>query len=196
MPHLLTPAVLHQQMPANEIRQTRAVLEVIMPGHRATWSELGACEEIADLLKWSAVLQGNAHQAGNYVVETDQFGGAVRAFDAQEDFCRLRVVMDAQVERALASDSDLLRDVVTTVGKGKAGGHRPPKLLPYKRCRALPVLASQHSLVVVVLLLVRAWPPANVETSAEADDWIPGRVPLNGSVPVQLGAELNPPQSL
>ena len=52
MSHVVTPAVLHQQMAANEVRQTRAGFQVIMPRDLATWSELGACKEIADLLKW------------------------------------------------------------------------------------------------------------------------------------------------
>ena len=61
MSQFITAAVLHQQMPANQIRETRAGLQAIVPGHRATWSKLGACEEIADLLKRSAVLQGETH---------------------------------------------------------------------------------------------------------------------------------------
>jgi len=51
MPEVVTAAVLHQQMPANEIRQTCAVLEAIMPDDGATWGKFGACEEIADVLK-------------------------------------------------------------------------------------------------------------------------------------------------
>jgi len=71
MGQLLSAAVLHQQMSANQIWQTRTVLEVSVPRHRATWSKLGACEEIADLLKRSAVLKGNTHQTGDDVIETD-----------------------------------------------------------------------------------------------------------------------------
>ena len=112
-----SPAVLHQQMSANQIRQTRAVLEAIVPGHRATWCKFGACEEIADLLKRSAVLQGKTHQAGDDVVETDQFGGTVRTFHAKKDFCRVFVVVHAEVERALAGDLHFLRDVMAASRK-------------------------------------------------------------------------------
>ncbi len=73
MSQVLSAAGLHQQMSANQIRQTCTVLEAIVSGHRATWSKFHFCEEIADLLKWSAVLQSDAHQAGYDVVETDQF---------------------------------------------------------------------------------------------------------------------------
>jgi hypothetical protein len=123
MSQFMTPAVFHQQVPANEIRQTHAGFQVIMPRDRATRSELGACEEIADLLKGRSVLQSNAHQAGYYVVKTDEFGGAVRAFDTQKDFCRLLVVMDTEIERALPGNPDLLRDVVTTVREGASVDH-------------------------------------------------------------------------
>jgi hypothetical protein len=57
-------------VPADQIRQTRTVLETIVPGHRAAWGKLGACEEIADLLKRSTVLQGNTHQVGYDAVQT------------------------------------------------------------------------------------------------------------------------------
>ena len=79
MSQLVTVAILDQQMPANQIRQTRTVFEAIVPGYRAAWLKFGACEEITDLLKRSAILQGETHQAGHYVVETDQFRGAVIA---------------------------------------------------------------------------------------------------------------------
>ena len=109
MSQLVSAAILHQQMPANEIRQTRTLPEAIVSRHRATWSEFDACEEIADLLKRSAVLQGETHQAGNDIVETDQFRRTVRTFHAQEDFCWLFVIMDADVEGALAGDFDAPR---------------------------------------------------------------------------------------
>ena len=51
MSQLVMAAVLHQQVPANEIRQTCAVLDVLVPDDVAIRGKLGACEEIADLLK-------------------------------------------------------------------------------------------------------------------------------------------------
>ena len=51
MSQLLTVAVLHQQVLANQVRQTRTGLEAIVFGHRAAWSKFSPCEEIADLLK-------------------------------------------------------------------------------------------------------------------------------------------------
>ena len=115
---VLAPAVLDQQMSANEIRQTCAVLDVLVPDDVAIRGKLGACEEIADLLKRSTVLQGETHQASHHVVEPDQFRGTVRAFHAQEDFGGVCVVMDAEVERALIGNSDFLCDVVAASRKG------------------------------------------------------------------------------
>ena len=37
--------------------------DAIVPDDGATWNTLGFSEEIADLLKWSAVLQRDTHQA-------------------------------------------------------------------------------------------------------------------------------------
>jgi hypothetical protein len=99
------------------------MLEAIVPGHRAAWSKFGTGEELADLLKRSAVLQRDAHQAGHHVVQTDQFRGTVRTFHAQKDFCWVVVVMDGDVERALIGNPDLLRDVVAPVGEGKTDAH-------------------------------------------------------------------------
>jgi hypothetical protein len=58
----------------------------------------------------SAVLQRETHQAGNHVVEADQFRRTVRAFHSKKNFCRLLVVMDADVKRALAGDFDFMCD--------------------------------------------------------------------------------------
>jgi hypothetical protein len=97
-------------MPANQIRQTRAVLDAIVPQDGTARGELGVWEEFADLLKRSTVLQRETHQAGNHVVEADQFRRTVRAFHSKKNFCRLLVVMDADVKRALASDFDFMCD--------------------------------------------------------------------------------------
>src|SRR5467141_3342909 len=50
MSQLVTAAILHRQMPTDQIRQTRARLEAIVPDDWATRGKLGACEEITDLL--------------------------------------------------------------------------------------------------------------------------------------------------
>jgi hypothetical protein len=63
------------------------------------------------------VLQGYAQQAGDKVVEPDQFRGAVRTFEPQEDFSGVFIVMDADIEDSLAGDSDFLCDVMTTSGE-------------------------------------------------------------------------------
>lgn len=114
MRQLIPLAIRHEQMSADQIRHTRTMLETIVPGHRATWIKFGSSEEIADLFKWSAVLQGQTHQAGNDVVETDQFGGAVWTFEPEEDFCRLRIVMHAEVERSFPRNANFLCDVAST----------------------------------------------------------------------------------
>ena len=61
MSEILPSAVLHQQVPADEIRQTRTMLQAIMPAYRAAWLKFGFCEEIAHLLNGSVVLQGQTH---------------------------------------------------------------------------------------------------------------------------------------
>ncbi len=39
MRQVLAPAILHQQTPADRIWETRTLIEVIVFGHRAGWSE-------------------------------------------------------------------------------------------------------------------------------------------------------------
>jgi hypothetical protein len=73
MSQLVPAAALHQQVSANEIRQTCAELDVIVSDDGATRGKLGAGKEITHFLKRSAVLQRKTHQAGDYVVQTDQF---------------------------------------------------------------------------------------------------------------------------
>ena len=51
MSHFVTAAILHQQVPTDQIRQTRTVLEAIMSDNRSTWSKFGVREELADLFK-------------------------------------------------------------------------------------------------------------------------------------------------
>ena len=48
MCRLIQAAVLNQQVPTDEIRQTRTMLDAIVPGYRATWSKFDSSEEIAD----------------------------------------------------------------------------------------------------------------------------------------------------
>jgi hypothetical protein len=115
-------AVLNQKVPANQIWQTRTMLEAIVPKHGTAWGKFGAGEEFAHLLKRSAVLQRETHQAGDDVVETDQFRRTVWAFHAEKDFCRSCVVMHADVERAPIGNSDFLRDVVAASRKKATGG--------------------------------------------------------------------------
>src|SRR5580765_5154445 len=88
------------------------MLDAIVPDDGVTRGKFGACKEIPDLLKWSTVLQGKTHQAGDDVVEADQFRGTVRTFHAKKDFCWLCVVMHAAVERALSGNPDLQSDAM------------------------------------------------------------------------------------
>jgi len=120
--HLFSPAVLDEQMPTDEIRQTRAGLQAIMSGNGPAWSELGAGEEIAELLKWSTVLKSHAHEAGYNVVQPDQFRRTVSTLDAKEDLRGSIIVMDGDVERALAGDPDFLGHVGTASGEGTTRG--------------------------------------------------------------------------
>ena len=87
-------------------------------------AQIGACEETADLFeRGHRTVQGNTHQAGYDVVQSDQFGGAVASFQPQKDFCWSFVVMDADVEGSLAVNADLLCGMLAAVGEGKACTH-------------------------------------------------------------------------
>ena len=122
MSQFMTAAMFDQQMSTSEIRQAREVFQVITPRDRAAWSKFGINEEIADLLEWSA-LPGETYQAGNHVVEADQFRGTVRPYHAQKDFCRLLVNVHAEIERTVTANLHFLRDVVAAVGESQAGAH-------------------------------------------------------------------------
>lgn len=124
MGEIKSSAIHDQEVPANQTCDTRTMLEAIVPRHRAIWSKLSPSEEIADLLQCGgAVLQGETAQAGNDVVEGDEFAGAVRPLDPEEEFSRLRIVMDADVERALSGDPNLLCGMVAAGGEGQASTH-------------------------------------------------------------------------
>lgn len=122
MGEFLTPAILNEQVLPDEIGQTGAMFQPIMARDRPAWGKLGAREEIPELFKGCPVLQRDAHQAGNDVVECDGLGGAVRAFDAKEDFGRGLIIVDRDIQGASANP-DLLDDVVTTSGEGQASTH-------------------------------------------------------------------------
>jgi hypothetical protein len=47
-------------------------------------------------------LQGDTHQADDYVVETGHIRGAVRSFQSEEDLSRSFVNMQADIERPLS----------------------------------------------------------------------------------------------
>lgn len=68
-------------------------------------------------------MQGQTHQAGYYVVETDQFRRAVGSFETKKDLGWVFVVMAADVEGTLASDPEFLGDLVAASGEGQAGAH-------------------------------------------------------------------------
>ena len=51
MSQLVTVAILNQQIPTDQIRQTRTLLEVIVSEHWTAWGKLGVGEEITDFLK-------------------------------------------------------------------------------------------------------------------------------------------------
>ena len=96
------------------------MLQAIVSGHRAAWLKFSPSEEIAHLLKWSAVLQGETAQAGDHVVEGDNFAAAVGSFDPEEEFRRLGCVMNADVKRPLPGDFDFVCDVISASRKKTA----------------------------------------------------------------------------
>jgi hypothetical protein len=96
----------------------------------------GFRKEIAELLeRGSTILQRDAHQTGNNVVEPDQFGRAVGSFEAQKDFRGVFVVVDADVLRALSSDAEFLSNVRVASGEGTA--HWRVAYIGYAFCNSL-----------------------------------------------------------
>ena len=72
-----------------------------------------------------AVLHRKTPQAGDDIVITDQFRRTVRAFHSKNDLRRLVVVVDVEVERALAGDLDLLYAVVAASRTCSTTGNDP-----------------------------------------------------------------------
>jgi hypothetical protein len=106
-----------QQYSINKCRSIRTgkLVQYLMQSCPTTGphgSNLAPARRFPTFLSGSTVLQGNTHQAGHYVVETDQFRGIVRALHAKKDFGWLIVVVDADVECPLLGDLDLLRDLI------------------------------------------------------------------------------------
>lgn len=99
----MTAAIFHQQAPTDEVWQTSCQT---MGQMEQIWLQRGDRRPA----QGSAVLQGETQQAGNAVVESDHFSRAIGSYDAPEEFRRLLIAMDAQVERALAGEPDLLGD--------------------------------------------------------------------------------------
>lgn len=64
MGEIMPSAVLHQQVQTDEIRQTRTMLEAIVPGYRATRGKFGSSEEIADFLCVGGCSRRAGRQAG------------------------------------------------------------------------------------------------------------------------------------
>ena len=122
MGEFVSPAILDEQMSSNEIRQTGTVFQPIMSKDGPAWGKLGPCKEISDLFEGCAVLQGNAHQTGDDVVETDDLRSAVSPFHPKEEFGWGWIVVDGKIQRASAN-ADLLGDVVATRREGKALAH-------------------------------------------------------------------------
>jgi hypothetical protein len=50
---VVSPTILNQHVSADEVRQTRTVLEAIMPRHQGTGVKFDASDEIAKVLKGS-----------------------------------------------------------------------------------------------------------------------------------------------
>lgn len=94
MGEVVSPAILNEQVSSDEIRQTGTVFQSIVPRDGPAWGKLGAREEIADLFDGCTILQGDAQQAGNDVVEGDGLGGAVSPFHPKEDLGRGLIIMD------------------------------------------------------------------------------------------------------
>ena len=115
--------VVNEQVSTDEIRHTRTVRETIMSDHSTARLKFDPREEIPELLRWRPILQGDAQQTGDDVVQPDQLGGAVGAFHTQKDFSGVRVVMDAEVEGPLTGNADLLGDMVPAVGEGQPMAH-------------------------------------------------------------------------
>ena len=83
----------------------------------ATWGKFSASKAIADLLKWSAVPERETHQAVDDDVQSDKFRGAVGSFRSKTEFCEVFVVMNADIERTVTREIEILCDVRGMVGE-------------------------------------------------------------------------------
>ena len=105
-----------------------------MSNDGATGNTIGSSEEIFHLSTW-AVLRGETQWAGSHVVEIDQLQVTVRIVRPQEDVCRVFVIVDAEVERALPYNIQFLRDVMTA--SRKKGADRGVSYIGHAFCNSL-----------------------------------------------------------
>ena len=98
------------------------MLDASVPGHVSTWGKLSPSKEVGDLLKRELYFTVRLIRQA-ITSFSDEFSKSVLTFNAKDDLGRLLVVMHAQIECALATNPDILRDVVTTVGEGASVDH-------------------------------------------------------------------------
>jgi hypothetical protein len=113
---LVSVTEFDQEVPAEQVGQTRTVLDRGMILDWPGWLKFGAEEEFTDLCEWCPVLQGDRGKASHHVVQGDGLGGTSLAFDPEEEFRWGRIVMNGNVECA-AGDPNFLGDVVAAIGK-------------------------------------------------------------------------------
>jgi hypothetical protein len=92
-------------------------------------AKFGPRKKIGHLLEGSAVLQGNAQQTSNDIVERHNLGCDIRTFDSEKEFYGVRVVMDAEIQHAMTANADLLGEVIVPVGEGEPLAHESHSLL-------------------------------------------------------------------
>lgn len=112
-PHLLSTAVLKQKMPTDQASKLVQDFRRSCPDTGPQGANWAPARRSPSFSRGSTVLKGHAHQAGDDVIETDELRRTVRPFDAHEDYGRLIILMDGDIQRALAGDANFLSDVVT-----------------------------------------------------------------------------------
>lgn len=84
MGEIITAAILHEQMSADEIWQTRAIPNTVMPAYWSARFELNPMKHASDFFQRRTELKGQGSHPGQHVKQGDNFSRAAFAFDSEE----------------------------------------------------------------------------------------------------------------
>ncbi len=132
---ILAPAKLHQEVSPDEVWDAGAELNPRMTLDQAGWLEPHPKQHLPDLLQRRLILQSEARQTRQHVVQGDNFAGAVLTLDPHEKFRWGGICVRGQVHGAPVRHAHLLGDVFAAIGQDAAW-----RTLPQRRDR--PCLSS------------------------------------------------------